>query len=236
MCPPGFHRVTTSTTCRQLDLQDTESLVLLWWNYFLHLAWVYFDFVKYHHPNTIRHSVKLNYIGTFDHNSSMALSYMFICIFAITFLGCPLGADSVWKSTRGTSADHIWNWLDDALDFFHSAGILCTDIFLRDRLPTFIATQFCMGGPLWVRRSPHSTCVDCVYSCFYYVCCMGGSLSKPVKRSPHVFIGEGTPAQAFSTFCSSTQSTDGWSDTTAFILTWTQCIHQQLLQVRDVWI
>ena len=145
-------------------------------------------YVKYHHPNTIRHSVKLNYIGNFDHNTSMALLFMFICIFAITFHGCALGADSVWKSTKGTSADHIWNWLDVALDFFHSAGILCTDIFLRDRLPTFIATQFCMGGSLWVRRSPHSTCADCVYSCFYYVCCMGGSLSKPVKRSPHMCL------------------------------------------------
>ena len=52
-------------------------------------------YVKYHHPNTIRHSVKLNYIGNFDHKTSMALLYMFICIFAITFLGCALGADSI---------------------------------------------------------------------------------------------------------------------------------------------
>ena len=38
---------------------------------------------------------KTNYIGNFDHNTPKAHSYIFICIFAITFLGCALGADSV---------------------------------------------------------------------------------------------------------------------------------------------
>ena len=76
---------------------------------------------------------------------------MFIRLFAITFLGCALGADPFESQQEGTSADHIWNWLDAALDFFPLCGYLVHRYLLRDRLPTFIATQFCMGA-LWVRE------------------------------------------------------------------------------------
>ena len=118
-------------------------------------------------------------------------SLIYVCLSAYLqslFLAARLVLIPFESQQEGTSADHIRNWSDDALDFFHSVAILCTNIFLRDRLPAFIATQFCIGEPLWVRRSPHSTCVDCVYLCFYYVFCMGGSVSKPLKRSPHMCL------------------------------------------------
>ena len=127
---------------------------------------------------------------------------------------------SIWKSTRGDKCRSYMELVGRCTGFFPLCKYLVHQ-YIFERPPAYIHCHPILGGPLWVRRSPHSTCVDCVYLCFYYVCRMGGSLSKPVKKV-HLFIGERTPAQAFSTFCSSTQSTDGWSDTTAFILTWTQ--------------
>ena len=150
----------------------------------------------------------------------MALSYMLSAYLQSLFLAPRLVLIPFESQQEGTSADHIYGTGWTMHWIFSTVAILCTNIFLRDRLPAFIAAQFCMGGPLWVRRSPHSTCVDCVYSCFYYVCCMGWiSFQVRKKESTYVFNGGRTPAQAFSTFCSSTQSTDGWSDTRAFILT-----------------
>ena len=147
-------------------------------------------------------------------------SLIYVCLSAYLqslFLAARLVLIPFESQQEGTSADHINELVGRCTRFFPLCGYLVHQ-YLFERPPACIHCHPILGGPLWVRRSPHSTCVDCVYLCFYYVCRMGGSLSKPVKKV-HLFIGERTPAQAFSTFCSSTQSTDGWSDTTAFILT-----------------
>ena len=80
MCPPGFHRVTTSTTCRQLDLQDTESLVLKWWDCFLHLAWVLFWFTKISSSQYYQEFSKTQLCWFWSQyvELSMAPSYMYV--------------------------------------------------------------------------------------------------------------------------------------------------------------
>ena len=151
----------------------------------------------------------------------IVLIYMlYLCLSAYLqslFLAARLVLIPFESQQEGTSADHIRNWLDAALDFFHPAGILCNNIFLRDRLPSFIATQFWTS--LGKKESTFHVCCLRLFVFLLRFLYWWISFQAPKKESTHVFMGKGTPAQALSTFCSSTQSTDGWSDTRAFILT-----------------
>ena len=91
---------------------------------------------------------------------------------------------SVWKSTRGDKCRSYMELVGRCTGFFPLCKYLVHQ-YIFERPPAYIHCHPILGGPLWVRRSPHSTCVNL---CFYNVCCMGESLSKPVKRSPHMCL------------------------------------------------
>ena len=123
------------------------------------------------------------------------------------------------------------------IGFFPLCGYL-VHRYLFERPPAYIHCHPILYGwtSLDKKESTFHMCWLCLFVFLLRLLYGWISFQARKKESTYVFIGERTPAQAFSTFCSSTQSTDGRSDTRAFILTWTQCIHKQLLQVRDVWI
>ena len=130
---------------------------------------------------------------------------------------------SVWKSTRGDKCRSYMELVGRCTRFFPLCKYLVHQ-YIFERPPAYIHCHPILYG--WTSLGKKEPTFHMRWLCLFvfllHLLYGWISFQARKKESTHVFIGEGTPAQAFSTFCSSTQSTDGWSDTRAFILTWTQ--------------